>query len=269
MTRPTQNDPLIQAFQATSRAVMITDSAGQIVTINEAFTDLTDWTAAEVIGQPPSILSAGGQGADFYEGMWQALRREGRWQGELWNCRKDGEFYPEHLKKVTFMQIAPPTRSDVEAYADIRGELEKLSGAINGKYADFDWVPLRYIHRSIERKILAALFRHSEVAFVSPLRDGMNLVAKEYVAAQDLADPGVLVLSKFAGAAETLNEALIINPYDVDEMAHTLRLALTMPLKERVQRHTALFKRVKKYDITYWHQSFLDTLVAIPSGGAK
>ena len=179
------------------------------------------------------------------------------------------EFYPEHLKKVTFMQIAPPTRSDVEAYADIRGELEKLSGAINGKYADFDWVPLRYIHRSIERKILAALFRHSEVAFVSPLRDGMNLVAKEYVAAQDLADPGVLVLSKFAGAAETLNEALIINPYDVDEMAHTLRLALTMPLKERVQRHTALFKRVKKYDITYWHQSFLDTLVAIPSGGAK
>jgi trehalose 6-phosphate synthase len=176
------------------------------------------------------------------------------------------ELFPEKLKKVTFMQIAPPTRSDVEAYKDIRDELEKLSGAINGKYADFDWVPLRYIHRSIERKTLAALFRHSEVGFVSPLRDGMNLVAKEYIAAQDATNPGVLVLSKFAGAAETLEEALIINPYDVDEMANTLNMALAMPLKERKQRHSSLLKRVREENISNWHQQFLASLAGKSPG---
>lgn len=179
------------------------------------------------------------------------------------------ELFSEQLKRVTFMQIAPPTRSDVEAYIDIRDELEKLSGAINGKYADFDWVPLRYIHRSIERKTLAALFRHSEVGFVSPLRDGMNLVAKEYVAAQDATNPGVLVLSKFAGAAETLEEALIINPYDVDEMANTLKRALIMPLKERQQRHSALLKRVQENDVTSWQKRFLDALAGSSSGAKR
>lgn len=172
------------------------------------------------------------------------------------------ELYPDHLKRVTFMQIAPPTREDVDAYQDIRIELETLSGAINGRYADFDWVPLRYIHRSIERRTLAALFRQAEVCFVSPLRDGMNLVAKEYVAAQDEKNPGVLVLSKFAGAAEELHEAIIINPYDVDEMANALHKAMKMPFAERKARHSALLKRVRNRDISWWCREFLEALSA-------
>ena len=163
------------------------------------------------------------------------------------------------------MQIAPPTREDVEAYADIRVELETLSGAINGRFADFDWTPVRYIHRFIPRNTLAMLLRASHVGFVSPLRDGMNLVAKEFVAAQDNDDPGVLVLSKFAGAAEDLQEALIVNPYDLNEMAESLQKALRMPLRERKRRHKALMQRLRKRDVHAWYSSFLDVLLAVPS----
>ena len=173
------------------------------------------------------------------------------------------ELYPENQKAVTLMQIAPPTREKVEAYADIRLELETLSGAINGEYADFDWTPVRYIHRVIQRSTLAALFRGSQVGFVTPLRDGMNLVAKEYVAAQDEKDPGVLVLSQFAGAAEEMEEALIINPYDTDEMANALHKAMTMPLGERVERNNALTARIRRNDAKDWHQRFLSTLTRI------
>jgi trehalose 6-phosphate synthase len=172
------------------------------------------------------------------------------------------ETHPEHLKTVTFMQIAPPTRIEVEAYANIRKELEELSGAINGEFGDFDWTPLRYIHRTVPRNTLAALFRGCEVGLVTPLRDGMNLVAKEYVAAQNADDPGVLVLSKFAGAAEELEEALIVNPYNIDDMANAMQTALKMPLKERKQRHAALLDRIKKHDVRYWRKSFLKVLMA-------
>jgi trehalose 6-phosphate synthase len=175
------------------------------------------------------------------------------------------ELYPENHRAVTLMQIAPPTREDVEAYADIRVELETLSGAINGRFADFDWTPVRYIHRFIPRKTLAMLLRASHVGFVSPLRDGMNLVAKEFVAAQKNDDPGVLVLSKFAGAAEDLQEALIVNPYDLDEMAESLQKALRMPLPERKRRHEALMQRVRKHDVHAWYSGFLDVLLAVPS----
>lgn len=173
------------------------------------------------------------------------------------------EIHPENQKTVTFMQIAPPTREDVEAYSDIRIELETLSGSINGQFADFDWTPLRYIHRAIPRKTLAALFRGSQIGFVSPLRDGMNLVAKEYIAAQDNEDPGVLVLSKFAGAAEDLEEALIVNPYNIDEMAENLQRALKMPLAERRWRQRALMKRVRERDADNWQSSFLEVLEAV------
>jgi trehalose 6-phosphate synthase len=161
------------------------------------------------------------------------------------------------------MQIAPPTREDVEAYADIREELESLTGAINGRFGDFDWTPLRYIHRSVPRHTLAALFRGSQVGLVTPLRDGMNLVAKEYVAAQDDDDPGVLILSSFAGAAEELKEALIVNPYDIDEVAAALQTAITMPLKERKKRHKALLARVRGHDARHWQDSFLTALDGI------
>lgn len=171
------------------------------------------------------------------------------------------ETHPEHLKTVTFMQIAPPTRIEVEAYANIRKELEELSGAINGEFGDFDWTPLRYIHRTIPRNTLAALFRGCEVGLVTPLRDGMNLVAKEYVAAQNENDPGVLVLSQFAGAAEELEEALIVNPYNIDDMANAMQIALNMPLNERKQRHGALLERIKKHDVLHWRKSFLKVLM--------
>jgi trehalose 6-phosphate synthase len=170
------------------------------------------------------------------------------------------ELYPDKQKTVTLMQIAPPTREDVAAYTDIREELEQLSGSINGEYGDFDWTPVRYIHRNVPRDQLAALFRGSEVGLVTPLRDGMNLVAKEYVAAQDESDPGVLVLSRFAGAAEDLREALLVNPYDIDDIAHALEQALTMPLEERKKRHRALYERVCKRDAAHWRKSFLEAL---------
>jgi trehalose 6-phosphate synthase len=172
------------------------------------------------------------------------------------------ETHAEHMKTVTFMQIAPPTRIEVEAYSNIRKELEELSGAINGEFGDFDWTPLRYIRRTIPRTTLAALFRGCKVGLVTPLRDGMNLVAKEYVAAQNADDPGVLVLSKFAGAAEQLEEALIVNPYNIDDTADALQVALTMPLRERKQRHGALLGRIKKHDVRHWRKSFLEALCA-------
>ena len=146
------------------------------------------------------------------------------------------------------MQIAPPTREEVKAYADIRHELEALSGEINGQFGDFDWTPVRYIHRNIPRDILAALYRGSQIGLVTPLRDGMNLVAKEYVAAQDNDNPGVLVLSRFAGAAEDLQEALIVNPYDADDVAQAIQRAISMPREERIERHAALLAKVREHD---------------------
>jgi trehalose 6-phosphate synthase len=170
------------------------------------------------------------------------------------------ELYPEHLKRVTLMQIAPPTREEVAAYVEIREELEGLSGNINGEFGDFDWTPVRYIHRAIPRDTLAALFRGSKAGLVTPLRDGMNLVAKEYIAAQDDDDPGVLILSRFAGAAEDLEEALIVNPYDLDDVANAMQRALKMPLAERCERHRALTHRVRTRDVKHWREEFLTAL---------
>ena len=170
------------------------------------------------------------------------------------------ELFPDKRRAVTLMQIAPPTREDVAAYTDIREELEKLSGSINGEFGNFDWTPVRYIHRNIPRQTLAALFRGCQVGLVTPLRDGMNLVAKEYVAAQNDDNPGVLVLSRFAGAAEDMEEALIVNPYDLDDIAHALQQALMMPTEERQARHRALMARIRTRDAKSWRASFLSTL---------
>ncbi len=195
---------------------------------------------------------------DYTKGLPERLR----------SFRRLLELYPENQKVVTLMQIAPPTREDVDAYADIRHELEALSGAINGEFGDFDWTPVRYIHRVVPRDTLAALFRGSHVGLVTPLRDGMNLVAKEYIAAQDEEDPGVLVLSRFAGAAEDLVEALIVNPYDSDEVAHALQQAIKMPLAERRERHQALLRRIREHDVRYWRESFLGILSGGHAGAA-
>jgi len=168
--------------------------------------------------------------------------------------------YPENRRSATLIQIASPTRETVDAYADIRRELESLCGAINGDYGELDWMPVRYIHRMVARKRVPGLCRAAAVGLVTPLRDGMNLVAKEYVAAQDPADPGVLVLSRFAGAAEQLKEALLVNPYDTHGTAETLQQALRMPLEERRQRHAKLLQGVREHDVHWWRRTFLDAL---------
>lgn len=170
------------------------------------------------------------------------------------------ERHPEHERAATYLQIASPTREEVSAYAEIRSQLEATAGSINGKYADLAWTPIRYIHRAVPRSRLAGLLRASQVGLVAPLRDGMNLVAKEYIAAQDPGDPGVLVLSRFAGAAEELAESLIVNPYAVDEVADAIAKALKMPLEERTARHGALLKRISRNDAAEWRRSFLATL---------
>jgi trehalose 6-phosphate synthase len=177
------------------------------------------------------------------------------------------EKYPQYQRQVVLTQIAPPTRESVEAYSDIRHELETLAGSINGRLGDLDWVPIHYIYRSTPRRRLGDIYRSSRICMVTPLRDGMNLVAKEYVAAQDADDPGVLILSQFAGAAEEMTEALIVNPYSIEETADAIRSALEMNLKERRARHGALLTGVSKNDVSAWSQSFLDYLKRVRSSG--
>ena len=152
--------------------------------------------------------------------------------------------YPEHRRQVSFLQIAARSREESGSYQRLRRELDRIVGDTNGRYSEFDWVPLRYMTSTVRRQLLAGFFRLARLGLVTPLRDGMNLVAKEYVAAQDPTDPGVLILSRFAGAAEELTEALIVNPFDAEEIADAMHQALAMPLGERLQRYCALRERV-------------------------
>ncbi|MFN4311519.1 MAG: alpha,alpha-trehalose-phosphate synthase (UDP-forming) [Ferrovibrio sp.] len=169
---------------------------------------------------------------------------------------------PQHRGKVTFMQIAPISRGEVAQYRKLRNELDALTGRINGKFAEFDWVPVRYLNKAFSRETLAGFYRHARVGFVTPLRDGMNLVAKEYVASQDPADPGVLVLSRFAGAAREMQGALIVNPYDTEALAEALDRALAMPLDERRSRWEQMMAVLRANTITHWRESFLSQLRA-------
>lgn len=168
--------------------------------------------------------------------------------------------HPETRQHATLIQIASPSREDVSAYTDILHELESLCGSINGNYGDLDWMPVRYMHRTVTRARLPGLYRASRVALVTPLRDGMNLVAKEFIVAQDPDDPGVLVLSRFAGAAEQLTDALLVNPYDTEGTASAIHLALQMPLEERRDRHRALLATCRQFDVHWWCDTFLATL---------
>ena len=168
--------------------------------------------------------------------------------------------HPELHRKVQFTQIAPPSRSNVQEYIDLRERLDRLAGRINGDYGDLDWLPIRYLARGYGREQLAGLYRRAAVALVTPLQDGMNLVAKEFVAAQDPEDPGVLVLSRFAGAAEQMSEALIINPHDPVSIAEATVEALRMPLEERQRRWRKLWEGVREHDIHWWSERFLRAL---------
>jgi trehalose 6-phosphate synthase len=175
--------------------------------------------------------------------------------------------HPDLRSKVMLLQIAPLSRDEVEAYQDLRGRLDGLIGRINGAYAEMDFTPIRYVNRSYRRDELAGIYRAAKAALVTPLRDGMNLVAKEYVAAQDPEDPGVLILSRFAGAARQMRDALIINPNSPEEISDALERALSMGLKERKRRWEALFDNVEREDVTAWRDNFVAALRARPRPG--
>ncbi len=174
--------------------------------------------------------------------------------------------YPDNRGQMVFVQIAPLSRVDAHGYAEIRQQLEGLAGSINAEFSEFDWTPLRYINRTFGRRALAGVYRASRVGLVTPLRDGMNLVAKEYVAAQDPSSPGVLVLSRFAGAARQLDGALIVNPYDVSGLADALQRALNMGLGERRKRWQSMMDNLRRADLAAWRHSFVERLAAVPPG---
>ncbi len=167
---------------------------------------------------------------------------------------------PEWRGKITYLQVTPKSRTTVPEYEDMDREISTLVGHINGLHGEASWTPIRYVNRSYTRTALAAFYRAADVGLVTPLRDGMNLVAKEYVAAQDPEDPGVLVLSQFAGAAAELDGALIVNPHETEAMGEAIRTALDMPLAERRERHSRMFAHLLTNDVDRWAEQFLSAL---------
>jgi trehalose 6-phosphate synthase len=167
---------------------------------------------------------------------------------------------PQLLRTASLLQIATPSRGAIEAYGNLQSEVAKLVSDVNGRHGEVDWTPIRYLNKGFSQTVLAGLYRTAQVGVVTPLQDGMNLVAKEYVAAQNAADPGVLVLSKFAGAANELDAALIVNPHDIDGMARTIATALTMPLIERRMRWEAMMVKLRGGTIQQWFADFVEQL---------
>jgi trehalose 6-phosphate synthase len=167
---------------------------------------------------------------------------------------------PSLARTVSLLQIATPSRGAIEAYGNLQSELAKLVSDVNGRHGEVDWTPIRYLNKGFSQTVLAGLYRTAQVGVVTPLHDGMNLVAKEYVAAQNPADPGVLVLSKFAGAANELDTALLVNPHDIDGMARAITMALSMPLVERRMRWEAMMVKLRRGSIQQWFSSFVEAL---------
>lgn len=170
--------------------------------------------------------------------------------------------HPALLRHVSLLQIATPSRGTIEAYGNLQSELAKLISDVNGRHGEVDWTPIRYLNKGFGQTVLAGLYRTAQVGLVTPVQDGMNLVAKEYIAAQNPIDPGVLVLSKFAGAADELDTALLVNPHDTEGMAKTLATALSMPLVERRMRWEAAMAKLRKGSIQAWFAGFVDALQA-------
>ncbi len=168
--------------------------------------------------------------------------------------------FPEWHGNVTYLQITPQSRAGIPEYADIGRAVGEAVGRINGAFGAASWTPLRYINKAHSRTALAGLYRAARAALVTPLRDGMNLVAKEYVAAQNADDPGVLILSRFAGAARELAAALLVNPYDHEGVAIAINRALSMSLEERRQRHAVNFRVLAENDLGRWAERFLAEL---------
>ncbi|SKB56190.1 alpha,alpha-trehalose-phosphate synthase (UDP-forming) [Sphingopyxis flava] len=164
------------------------------------------------------------------------------------------------VNRLLYIQIAPPSREDVRSYQEIRATLEQKTGQFNGAHSDVDLVPIRYVNRGFGRAELFGFYRAAKIGLVTPIRDGMNLVAKEYVAAQDPEDPGVLILSRFAGAAEQLTDAVLVNPLNHDEVTRALWTAIHMPLEERKARWRALNAVVRDRDVISWAEDFIEAL---------
>ena len=168
--------------------------------------------------------------------------------------------HPSMARTVSLLQIATPSRGAIEAYGNLQSELAKLVSDVNGRHGEVDWTPIRYLNKGFSQTVLAGLYRTAQVGVVTPLHDGMNLVAKEYVAAQNPDDPGVLVLSKFAGAANELDTALLVNPHDIDGMARAIAVALSMPFPERRMRWEAMMAKLRRRSIQQWFTSFVEAL---------
>jgi trehalose 6-phosphate synthase len=200
----------------------------------------------------PSRLVVGVDRLDYTKGIPERLRAFSRLIHE----------HPEWRGKVSLVQVSVPSRADVPDYAEQRRQVENAVGRINGELGEASWVPVRYLYRSYPRNELSQLYRAADVGYVTPLRDGMNLVAKEYVAAQDPEDPGVLLLSRFAGAAFELPSAVLTNPWHEEGMARDLDRALRMSLEERRANHQKLLAAVHRTTATSWAEDFLTALEA-------
>ena len=210
-----------------------------------------------VAGSVPGAIIIGVDRLDYSKGL--PLRLEAFERFLLGN--------PEWRGKVTYMQITPKSRSEVPEYVEMERAIDTAAGRINGTYGDVSWTPMRYTNRPYSRTALAGLYRSARVALVTPLRDGMNLVSKEFVAAQDAEDPGVLILSRFAGAAaEFGNSALLVNPYDPEAVGAAIARALAMSLKERKDRHAKALDALRQNDVAAWGDRFLSTLMEPRNG---
>ena len=206
----------------------------------------------KVMGSIPGLLMIGVDRLDYSKGIHPRLEAYERFLAAN----------PEWHGKITYLQITPKSRSQIKEYADMEDAVSGMAGRINGTYSDASWSPVRYVNRPYSRTALSGLYRGARVALVTPLRDGMNLVAKEYVAAQDAANPGVLILSRFAGAAAEFKEgALLVNPYDPDQVAGAIARAMAMPQAERKSRHAALYRVLLSNDISGWGDKFLASLM--------
>jgi len=195
-------------------------------------------------------LAIGVDRLDYSKGLPERFRAFGRYL----------ERHPDERGRLTFLQIAPVSRGDVAEYRHLRDQLEGIAGHINGTHAEPDWTPLRYVNRNFGHATLTGFYRLASLALVTPLRDGMNLVAKEYVAAQKPENPGVLVLSMLAGAAAELDAALLVNPYDLDGVADAISRAASMPLPERRERWESMMRPITEFDIHAWCARFLERL---------
>ena len=168
--------------------------------------------------------------------------------------------HPNLKRSISLLQIANPSRGGIEAYGNLQNEIAKLVSDVNGRHGEVDWTPIRYLNKGFGQAVLAGLYRTAQVGVVTPLHDGMNLVAKEYVAAQNPVDPGVLVLSEFAGAANELDTALLVNPHDIDGMVRAISIAVSMPLTERRMRWEAMMTKLCSHTIQNWSAEFVAAL---------